>query len=153
MGLTGLISVHISLNVIVMYTWNNAGILPNQDLKSLLYLFKIYSECKVNRLSWLFSYEFFWNVCWYAISVYLLCCNEHKLMKLSMKSGFYLSSSTSAWTTETIKSIVKLKSSIHKYPTTPVWYKYHLWMPILKRHGIGIQVLGCNMHFRDIVCV
>ena len=49
MGLTGLISVHISLNVIVMYTWNNAGILPNQDLKGLLYLFKIYSECKVKR--------------------------------------------------------------------------------------------------------
>ena len=46
MVLTGLISVRISLNVIVMYTWNNAGILPNQDLKGLLYLFKIFSECK-----------------------------------------------------------------------------------------------------------
>ena len=38
----------------------------------------------------------------------------------------------------TIKSNVKLKPSIHKYPTPPVWPKYHLWMLILKQNGICI---------------
>ena len=71
-------------------------------------------------------------------------------MKLYMKSGFYLSISTSAWTRETIKSNVTLNPSLHKYPTPPVGPKYHLQMPILKRNGIWIQVLGCNMHFSDI---
>ena len=38
MILTGLVSVRISLNFIVLYTRNTAGILPNWDLKGLLYL-------------------------------------------------------------------------------------------------------------------
>ena len=74
-------------------------------------------------------------------------------MKLSMESGFYLSTPAFAWARETIKSNVKLKLSIHKYPTPPVWLKYHLWMPMLKSNGIYIQALGYNMHFRDIFCV
>ena len=40
--------------------------------------------------SWHFLYEGFRNLCRYAISVFMFCCNEQKLMKLSMKNGFYL---------------------------------------------------------------
>ena len=145
--LWSLFSVHISLNVIVKYTWNTMESSRIRIWKAYCTRFEITQNVRILTV--------FWNLCRYAISVYMymFCCNEHKLMKLSMKNGFYFSTSTFVWARETIKSNVKLKPSIHKYPTSPVWHKYHLWMLILKRNDIFIQVLGCNMHFSDILCI
>ena len=64
-------------------------------------------------------------------SIYMFCCNEHELIKLSMKSGCYLSNSTFAWARETFKSNVIQKPIIHKYPTPPVRPKYWVW-PVLR---------------------
>ena len=70
MVLKGLVSVSISLNVFVMYTWTTVGYLPNQGLKGLVYLFEIYTQ---NIIILFFSYDVLWNLCHYAISVYMLC--------------------------------------------------------------------------------
>ena len=124
------------------------GILLNLDLNGLPYPFKNYSKFKnldffrlrffetsaamqsvftrfaVTNINW-------WNCPWKVDSTFLF------LPLLGQEK----------------QSNVKLKPSIHKYPTPSIWPKYHLWMPILKRTGLCIQVLGCNMHFSDILCV
>ena len=65
--LTGLVAVPIYLNFIVIYTENNARILPNWDSKirkSYCVFCKIYSKRKN-----LILHEVLKNVCRYAISV------------------------------------------------------------------------------------
>ena len=47
-----------------------------------------------------------------------------------------------------IRCKTKTKPSISKYPTTPVWHKYHLWMRALKRNGMSINIYGCNMNLK-----
>ena len=76
--------------------------------------------------------------------------------------------STCPWLRETIKSNVKLNTSIKKYPTSPVSPKYHLCMSILERMAFAFiyyvatcilvilysfNVIGSNKHiFNTFIC-
>ena len=48
MALKGLVSVSISLNFFVMYTWTVVRFLPIRYLKDLVYLFEIYTQNIIN---------------------------------------------------------------------------------------------------------
>ena len=125
--LKGLVSVCISLNFFVMYTWTTIGFLLNG-------IWKIYCTClKFNQniiiLFW-FSCEFWWNLYHYAIRVYILCCARKNKTNGTVTETWILPFcfySTFPWARETIKSNEKLNTSIKKYPTPPVSPKYHLW--------------------------
>ena len=134
--LTGLISVCTRLNVIVMYTWNTSEsswiwiwmayrirLKITQNLRILTFFrLRFFETCAamqsvftclaVTNINW-------WNCPWKVDSTFLF------LPLLGQEK----------------QSNVKLKPSIHKYPTPSIWPKYHLWMPILKRTGLCIQVL------------
>ena len=86
-GFKGLVSVSISLNFFVMYTWTTDGFLPNRDLKGLVYLFEIYTH---NTYFFLSGFVKLVPLCNQCLHVMLY---QMKLIKLSLKRGFYLSTS------------------------------------------------------------
>ena len=146
MGLKGLVSVCISLNFFAVYTWTTTRFLPNGICCACLKFTQ-----NVIILFW-FSNEFWWNLCQYYVTCYSVSdkTNETVIEMWILPFYFY---STFPWARETIKSNVKLNTSIKKYPTSPVSPKYHLWMPVLERNGVCIHRLCCNLHISDILFV
>ena len=90
MVLKGLVSVSISLNVFVMYTWTTVGFLPNRGLKGLVYLFEIYTK---NIIILFFAYEVLVKLVPLCSQYLHVMLYQMKLIKLSLKRGFYLSTS------------------------------------------------------------
>ena len=90
MVLKGLVSVSISLNFFVLYTWTNVVFLPNRGLKGLVYLFEIYTQNIIILFFFLRSFVKRVPLCNQYLHVMLY---QMKLIKLSLKRGFYLSTS------------------------------------------------------------
>ena len=61
--------------------------------------------------------------------------------------------STFPWARETIKSNVKLNTSIKKYPTPPVSPNTTCECRYWSEMAFGIHILGCNLHISDILFV
>ena len=152
MGLKGLVSVCISLNFFVMYTWTTTGFPSNG-------IWKVYSTCLKFTQNIIIL---FWFSLWVLVKLVSLCNQCLHVMLCQIKTNatvietwilsFYFYS-TFPLARKTIKLNVKLNTSIKKYPTPPVSPKYHLWEPILERNGVCIHILSCNLHISDLLFV
>ena len=80
---------------------------------------------------------------------------QMKLIQLSLKLGFYLSTLFSLCLDRRNNQIPFKTKPKHKEVShpPPVWPKCHLWMPILKPNGVCIHILGCNLHLSDVLFV
>ena len=147
MFLMGLVSVSISLNFFVMYTWTTVGFLPRLSVP----VWNLYS--KYNHLIFfLWGFVKLVPLCNQCLHVMLY---QMKLIKLPLKLGFYLSTLFYLCLDRRNNQIPFKTKPKHEEvsPPPPVWPKCHLWMPILKPNGVCIHILGCNLHLSDVLFV